>query len=142
MTRSTIAIPETLLFSTEYQVVYTDINNANHLGSDRVLPIALEAQFRFMQHVGFDEMNNFSKLGLIMAHSETSYLAQANHGDRLLIEVGVDNFQRSSFRFVYRFNNQSTGKEMARVTTTMLFFDYTENCVVPVPETFREQCQS
>ncbi len=49
MTRRTIDIPDTFHFETDYRVVYSDINAANHLAADRILPIALEAQFRFIK---------------------------------------------------------------------------------------------
>lgn len=139
MSKKTIDLPEHFIFSTEYDVLYSDVNSANHLGADRVLPIAMEAQLRFIKHLGYDNATAFEDAGLIMAHSEVLYLAEATYGDRLKIELAADNFMEKSFEFIYRIMNLSKNSEMARVVTTLLFFDYQQKRVVAVPETFLER---
>jgi acyl-CoA thioesterase FadM len=139
MSKKTIALPRHFIFSTEYDVLYSDVNSANHLGADRVLPIAMEAQLRFIKHLGYGNATAFEDAGLIMAHSEVQYLAEAQYGDRLKIELAADNFHRKSFELIYRLMNLSRGSEMARVVTTLLFFDYHQSCVVAVPDAFLER---
>lgn len=137
--RKNIEFPGTFIFSTEYDVLYSDVNSANHLGADRVLPIAMEAQLRFIKHLGYTDAVAFEDAGLIMAHSEVQYLSEAKYGDSLKVELASRNFARKSFEFVYRIHNQSRHTEMARVATTLLFFDYNEGRVVEVPGTFMER---
>ena len=71
--------------------------------------------------------------------SANQYLAEAKYGDELRIELAVDNLREKSFELVYRISNLSRDCEMARVVTTLLFFDYQRTCVVPVPEAFLER---
>ncbi|TXS96076.1 thioesterase [Parahaliea maris] len=142
MSRKTITLPDQFLFHTDYEVLYTDVNAASHLGADRVLPIAMEAQLRFIKELGYSDAVAFEDAGLIMAHSEVQYLSEARYGDRLHIELGIRDFDRKSFQFVYRISNTSREQEMARVATTLLFFDYEKSCVIPVPDTFRERCNA
>tara|TARA_R110001592_G_scaffold337300_1_gene623464 strand:+ start:57128 stop:57541 length:414 start_codon:yes stop_codon:yes gene_type:complete len=123
----------------EYSVLYSDVNSANHLGADRALPIAMETQLRFIKHLGFADATAFEDAGLIMAHSEVQYLAEAEYGDRLKIELAADNFQAKSFELIYRILNLSKANEMARVVTTLLFFDYQHKRVIAVPEKFIER---
>jgi len=139
MSKKPIDLPPHFVFSTEYDVLYSDVNSANHLGADRVLPIAMEAQLRFFKHLGYDNATAFEDIGLIMAHSEVQYLAEAQYGDRLKIELAADSFRRKSFELIYRVSNLSRGCEMARVVTTLLFFDYQKKCVIAVPENFLER---
>ena len=139
MTRKTIALPQNFIFSMEYDVLYSDVNSANHLGADRVLPIAMEAQLRFIKHLGHGDATAFEDAGLIMAHSEVLYLAEAQYSDRLKIELAASNFRRKSFELIYRIKNLSKGSEMARVVTTLLFFDYQQKCAVAVPVNFLER---
>lgn len=142
MSRKFIALPSTFVFNTEYDVLYTDVNNANHLGADRVLPIAMEAQLRFIKYLGYDNAIAFEDAGLIMAHAETAYLSEADYADRLHIELGLGEFTGKSFDLVYRISNQTKqGIETARVATTLLFFDYSEKRVINVPEDFRTRVQ-
>jgi acyl-CoA thioesterase FadM len=139
MSRKIIVLPERFIFSTEYDVLYSDVNSANHLGADRVLPIAMEAQLRFIKHLGYDNATAFEDAGLIMVHSEVQYLAEATYSDRLKIELAVDNLLEKSFELTYRIKNLSKSNEMARVVTTLVFFDYQLKRVVAVPETFLER---
>lgn len=137
--RKNIELPQHFLFSTRYDVLYSDVNSANHLGADRVLPIAMEAQLRFIKHLGYTDAIAFEDAGLIMAFSEVQYISEAKYGDVLEIQLAARNFGRKSFEFVYRIENQSNGREMARVVTTLLFFDYTLGKVIEVPETFLQR---
>tara|TARA_R110002049_G_scaffold232354_3_gene404912 strand:+ start:9749 stop:10204 length:456 start_codon:yes stop_codon:yes gene_type:complete len=139
MPRKTITLPTAFIFSSEYRVLYSDVNSVNHLGADRVLPIAMETQLRFINHLGYDNATAFEDAGLIMAYSEVQYLAEAKYGDELLVELAVDNLREKSFELVYRISNQRRDCEMARVVTTLLFFDYQKSCVVPVPSAFLEK---
>ena len=66
MTRKTITLPAQFIFSSEYRVLYSDVNSANHLGADRVLPIAMETQLRFINHLGYQDATAFEDAGLIM----------------------------------------------------------------------------
>ncbi|WP_162299969.1 thioesterase family protein [Kineobactrum sediminis] len=139
MPRKSIALPETFVFTTGYDVLYTDVNAANHLGADRLLSIAMEAQLRFIRYLGHTNAIAFEDAGLIMAHAETAYMAEADYADHLLIELGAREFETHSFQFVYRISKDDGAREVARVATTLLFFDYQQKCVVPVPDGFREQ---
>ena len=139
MTRKSIELPDSFLFSTAYDVLYSDVNSADHLGADRVLPIAMEAQLRFIKHLGYSNAMAFEDAGLIMAHSEVQYVSEAIYGDKLLIEVAARNFSDKSFELVYRIENRSHSNEMARVVTTLLFFDYQSKRVIEVPRAFLER---
>jgi acyl-CoA thioester hydrolase len=142
MTRKTVALPERFIFSTGYSVLYSDVNSANHLGADRALPIAMEAQLRFIKHLGYGNAIVFEDAGLIMAHSEVQYLAEARYADELTVELALGAIADKSIELVYRITNVSRGCEMARVATTLLFFDYAASKVIPVPQTFLERVQA
>ena len=139
MPRKSIHLPASFIFSIDYRVLYSEVNSANHLGADRVLPIAMEAQLRFIKHLGYSDAMAFEDAGLIMAHSEVQYMAEADYGDKLTVELGMQNLAEKSFELVYRISNLSKNNELARVVTTLLFFDYTKACVIPVPATFTER---
>jgi len=67
------------------------------------------------------------------------YLADAQYGDELSVELAMENLAEKSFELVYRISNLSRDCEMARVVTTLLFFDYQKKCVIPVPATFLDR---
>ena len=139
MARRVIELPSTFKFSTDYKVLYSDINAANHLGADRVLPIAMEAQMRFIKSLGYDDALVFEDAGLIMAHSEVQYISEMHYGNELEIDVTAANFSNKSVDLIYRFTNKTKGAEAARVRASMLFFDYDDKKVVAVPEGFKSK---
>lgn len=142
MPRKSIDLPDTFHFKTQYKVLYSDINAANHMGADRVLPIALEGQLRFIKSLGYKNAIVFEDAGLIMAYSEVQYVSETMYGETLSIEVGVTNFSNKSFEIIYRLYNEDKQVEAARVRATMLFFDYEKSSVIPIPEGFRAKFEN
>ena len=65
MARKSIDLPERFLFTTEYIVLYSDVNVANHLAADRIPAIAIEAQLRFIIALGYEHATAFEEAGLI-----------------------------------------------------------------------------
>ncbi len=139
MTRKTIQLPEQFQFTTDYHVLYSDINAANHLASDRILPITTEAQHRFIKSLGYDDAMSFDGIGLIMVHSETQYISETRHGDKLIIELAVDNLADKSLEFLYRIYNDTEKKETAALRVSMLFYNYEQKSVTKAPESVKEK---
>jgi acyl-CoA thioesterase FadM len=136
MARKTINLPEKFHFTTDYKVLYSDINAANHLGADRILPIALEAQLRFIKSLGYDDAIIFEDAGLIMVHSEIEYKSETDYMDELTVELAVANMGNKGMEFIYRIFNETKQRETASLRASMLFFDYTLKVVTQVPEGF------
>jgi acyl-CoA thioesterase FadM len=136
MARKTINLPEKFHFTTDYKVLYSDINAANHLGADRILPIALEAQLRFIKSLGYDDAITFEDAGLIMVHSEIEYKSETAYMDELTVELAIANMGNKNMDFIYRIFNETKQRETASLRASMLFFDYTLKAVTQVPEGF------
>lgn len=141
MPKKTVQLPDAFIFSTNYDVLYSDVNSAGHVGADRILPIAMEAQLRFIKHLGYPDAMAFEDAGLIMAHSEVQYVSESNYGDKLEISLGTQNFTDKSFELVYRIYNNTRENETARVATTLLFFDYDKKGVISIPQSFLSRIQ-
>lgn len=136
MSRVKIDLPERFDFSTELAVRIGDVNYGNHLGNDTVLALAHEARLRFLKSRGLSEADA-GGCGMIMADAAIVYQSQAFHGDELLIEVAATEFSRAGCDFVYRMTNKATGREIARVKTGIVFFDYAAGKIVKMPEKFK-----
>jgi acyl-CoA thioesterase FadM len=140
MPHSKIEMPAKMLFSTEYPVLITDMNAANHMGADRIMPVVIEAQLRFLQHLGSPDGATIDGVGHIMVESTTEYLAQARYGDVLRIEVGASAFGNKTVDLIYRLSKLASDAEVARVRTVVLFYDYQQRAAQAVPEAFRARC--
>jgi acyl-CoA thioesterase FadM len=135
MARVSLELPETFLFTTELAVRVTDINFAGHVGNDTLLSLLQEARSRFLAHYGLKDLDLFG-LGMVITDAVVVYQSEAFHGDTLSIAVTVQDFNKYGCDFVYRVTEQRSGRAVARAKTGMVFFDYRERRVQPVPAPF------
>jgi acyl-CoA thioester hydrolase len=139
MSRVRLDIPEKFLFSTDIPLRISDINYGGHLGNDAVLSLAQEARIRFLHAHGWSEQD-VAGVGIIMSDAVVVYRSEAFYGDVLTIDVAVADLQQLGCDFVFRMVSRVTGKEVARVKTGIVFFDYASHKPEPVPAEFRAIC--
>ena len=137
MARVELELPEQFLFRTEIPVRIDDLNYAGHLGNDSVLTIAQEARVRFLGAHGWTELD-VEGVGIIMADAAVVYRAEGKYGMVLEVDLAVADVRTRGCDLVYRLQDKATGKEIARVKTGILFFDYSAHKVVSVPARFRD----
>jgi acyl-CoA thioester hydrolase len=135
MTRVEINLPEKFIYTTEITLRISDINYNDHLGNDTMLSLAQEARLRFLSKYGFTELN-IAGAGIIMVDAAVRYKAEGFYGDVLTIEVGVKDLTKTGCDIVYRLTNKQTEKVIALVKTGIVFFDYNNRKIVPMPEEF------
>lgn len=138
MSRIRIDLPEKFVYSTSVPVRITDINYGGHLGNDALLSIVHEARVRFLKHLGYTELDIEGR-SIIMSDAAVVYKAEIFYGDMLHIDIAVTDVQQSSCDIVYRIANETSGTEVARAKTGIVFFDYQAKKPVAVPDAFRKQ---
>ena len=132
-------MPEKFLFTTDIALRISDINYGGHLGNDAVLSLAQEARIRFLRSHGWSEQD-VAGVGIIMTDAVVVYCSEAFYGDVLTIDVAVAELQQLGCDFVFRMVHGGSGKEVARVKTGIVFFNYATRKPVPVPAEFRRMC--
>lgn len=135
MPRIRIDIPDQVHFSTDIPIRISDINYGNHLGHDAVLSLAHEARVRFLAALGFSELD-VDGAGLIMADAAVMYRSEAFYGETLRVDVAVEALEGAGLTLLYCLRVSPEGREVARVRTGMVFFDYGKKRPVPVPPAF------
>ena len=136
MGRIRIQLPKKFPFHTDLGIRISDINYGNHLGNDAVLRLLHEARVRYLQQYGFTE-TDICGVGLMIADAAVVYKSQGYYGDPLRIEITTAEPGRYGCDLYYRITNQATGKEVARATTGIVFFDYASNKLAELPEEFK-----
>lgn len=136
MPRVEIDLPERFLFETEIPVRIGDVNYGGHLGNDAVLSIAHEARVRFFASHGWTELD-VGGPGIILADAAVVYRAEGSWGMRLAVAIAADEVRTRGLDLLYRLTDAATGREIARVKTGILFFDYAARKVVSMPAAFR-----
>ncbi len=141
VSRVRVELPGRYLFTTEIAVRVSDINYGGHLGNDAVLSLAQEARVRFLRSHGWSE-KDVGGVGMIMTDAVVVYRSEAFYGDVLVIDVAVGGLESLGCDFFFRMVSRGSGKEVARVKTGVVFFDYGVRKPRPVPEEFRVLCSA
>jgi acyl-CoA thioester hydrolase len=139
MSRVRLEIPDRSQFTTEVPLRVSDINYGGHLGNDAVLSLAQEARMRFLRSHGWTE-KDVTGVGIIMTDAVVVYRSEAFYGDVLTIDVAVADIGDLGCDFFFRMVHKASGKEVARVKTGIVFFDYAKRKPSPVPAEFRSVC--
>jgi acyl-CoA thioester hydrolase len=136
MARIKIDLPESFSFSTSITVRITDLNYGAHVGNDTVLSFIHEARFRYLQSLGYSELN-LEGAGLIMADAALVFKNEIYYGDELLISIRATEFSRVGFDLIYKMEKKAVDQSLllvALVKTAMVCFNYDLRKVVPLPE--------
>lgn len=136
MSRVKLDMPDNFAFSTEIHIRIDDINYGGHLGNDSVLSLVHEARVRFLTHHGFTEAD-IDGVGIIMTDAVIVYKSEGFYGNILRIDVAVDELSRVGCDFIFRLVNKEDETEIARAKTGVVFFDYEQRKMMPVPDKFK-----
>lgn len=142
MGRIKLEKPEKFVFSTEIDVRISDINYGGHLGNAAVLSVIHEARMRFLKSMGFSETDVSDNCGLIMGDAAIVFKAEAFYGDRLRVDIAVQDMSALGFDIFYLMTKVPTGEETIRAKTGMVFFDYAAKKVRRGPERFSQSVPS
>ncbi len=126
------------VFRTELDVRITDINYGRHVGNDALLGLLHEARLRFLAHYGFSE-EDIGGVGMLMGDAVVQFKAVAFRGDRLAVEMGLNDVERRTFDLAYRVIRQGDGAVVALAKTGMVAFDYAKNRLADLPAVFLEK---
>ncbi len=133
MGRLKITMPGPSQFCTTLAVRIDDINYREHLAHDKILTLCHEVRCQFLKSKHFTEMNLLGR-SLIMVDCAIQYKNEGHLGDLLQFEISVSDISGSSFSLYYKITHKEKGHEVAKVKTTMAFFDYDTRKIQKTPE--------
>lgn len=136
MARIDIPLPERFVFSTELPLYINHMNYGGHLDNALLLTLVSEARVRFFKSLGYSELD-VEGVGIVVADAAVQYRSEAFHGETMVIEMAVRDFNKYGCDLVYRMSDKASGREVARGKTGIVFFDYAVRKVTTVPENFR-----
>ena len=135
--RIKIPSPDPVIFTTEIPVRIYDLNYGKHLGNDSVLSLAHEARLQWLKSMGFKhEMDFGNNIGFIMTDAAVMYLGEGFYADLLEVKLGLADIHKKGFDVLYSLIRKEDQKEIARVKSGILFFDYENKKLVNVPVNF------
>ncbi len=136
MPRIEVELPETFQFRTELPVRISDVNYGGHVGYDRILSFTHEARVQLLAAHGFTELD-VEGVGIAVVDVAAAYVAEVKYGMTLSAELAVTAVRPRGFELCYRLSERESGREVARVRTGIVFFDYASGKVARTPPRFR-----
>ncbi|MCP4176752.1 MAG: thioesterase [bacterium] len=142
MSRVVVEFPEKFVFSTQMDVRVNEVNYGNHLGNDSILSMTQESRIRFFRKLGFESEILIAPIGIILADAAIEFKAEAMWGDKLSIDIGLNNITKLSLDMYHKFVNAKTEKLVAKVKIGMVFFDFGKRKIARRPDYFMERYNS
>ncbi len=135
MARIKLKLPEKFNFSTLIDIRITDINYGGHLGNDSVLGIIHEARVRLLTDKGFSEAD-IGGVGILMMDAVINFSSEGFYGDKLRVDVAVDEITNAGCDIYYRFVNVANDKVIVKAKTNIAFYDYSSKKIARTPKIF------
>ncbi len=135
MARIKIELPEQLHFSTEIELYLSHMNYAGHLDNALLLTLVSETRVRLFQSLGYSE-RDVDGVGIIISDAAVQYRSEAFHGEVMVVRMGAADFSNKGCDLLWRMDERSSQREVARGKTGIVFFDYATRKTAPVPESF------
>ncbi|MEO7210373.1 MAG: thioesterase family protein [Chitinophagaceae bacterium] len=140
MERVKIKMPGKFSFSTEMDIRITDLNYGGHVGNDTFLALAHEARSRFLASHDYTELC-MENVSLIMSDAAIEFKKELFQGDKVLISVAADGFDKYGFDLFYLFEKMVNDEKLvvAKIKTGMLCYNYTQKKLEFLPEMAMEK---
>ncbi len=125
---------------TDIQIRFADIDilgHVNNVNLQHYFDLGKTAFYRDVLDV--DPMPGGGAAFPITAATETSYLAQTRHTERIYVETTMPGVGNKSMTLRQRIISRDTGEVKAESRSVMVAFDFGEQVPVAVPEQWRER---
>ena len=135
MERVSITLPDKILFTYHFSIAPEDINEANHMGNERILVFANSIRAEMFEYLQLKLNDAANGHGTIVANHTIHYKNEGFLGDEITCNVGVDNLTDCSFDLVFQFVKMN-GKILASLRTCCVYYEYKERKIRPLPSSF------
>lgn len=135
MQRVRINIPEKILYSCQFNIEKEDINEANHMGNERILLFANIIRAQLFEHLQLKLNDETNGHGTIVANHSIHYKNEGFAGDMITCKVGVDTITECSFDLIFHFKKKN-GSTLALLRTGCVYYEYEQRKIRHLPESF------
>ena len=136
MPRVKVEPPAQFLFSMERTVGISDVNYAKHLDSVAMVNILHEARLQFLASLGFTEANIYG-LGMVVTDLAIDYRSESFANDKLIIDVGVSEFNRYGFDIGLQVTNSALESVVCSAKVGIVLFDFDRHQISAIPALFK-----
>ncbi|MDZ4726061.1 MAG: four helix bundle protein [Leptospira sp.] len=135
MAKVDLPLPSKYHFKTEIPIRKTDLWGELHVSFATVLDLVLEAHLQFFQYLGFSVLDIYGR-SIIFSNATVTYESELLFGDLVEAKVTIENLREKSFELFFHLTKDHGMVSVTRVRISVLFFNYEERKVVPIPKEF------
>jgi four helix bundle protein len=135
MAKVELPLPSKYHFKTEIPIRKTDLWGELHVSFATVLDLVLEAHLQFFQYLGFSVLDIYGR-SIIFTNATVTYESELLFGDLVEAKVTIENLREKSFELFFHLTKDNGLVSVTRVRISVLFFNYNERKVVPIPKEF------
>lgn len=137
MQRVVIDIPDKILYSYTFTISQDDINEANHMGNERILVLANEIRGKMFGYLQLQLNDAVNGHGTIIANHSIQYKNEGFLGEEITCHTGILNITECSFDLIFQFL-KNNGKTLALLRSGCVYYEYGNRKIRPLPERFLE----
>ena len=137
MARVVFELPDEFVFSTDVPIYIGHINHGHHLDNAQLLSLVSETRVRFFRSLGYAEAD-VAGLSTVVGDMLAQYKSEAFHGETLRVQMTPRDFNRYGCDLVFCMTEVSTGREVARGKTGVVFIDRVTRKPAPIPDAVRQ----
>jgi acyl-CoA thioester hydrolase len=133
----------------EVEVRLSDTDAMGHVNNARYLTYVEIARVAYYERVTGNALPigvHGAEEGMILAEIRMTYRSPAFYGEMLTVETRVERIGRSSFGMAHRITAPESRYGPARLVavadSTLVSYDYREECPIPVPDEWRAAMES
>jgi acyl-CoA thioester hydrolase len=142
-------IPGDFAHRHDVEVRLSDTDAMGHVNNARYLTYVEIARVAYYEQVTGNPLPigvHGAEEGMILAEIRMTYRSPAFYGETLTVETRVERIGRTSFGMVHRISAPQSRYGPARLVavadSTLVSYDYREECPIPVPDEWRAGIES
>ena len=142
MARIQFSLPDRFAFSTDVQIYISHVNQGGHLDNALLLTLVSEARVRFFRWLGYSGEFDIEGLSIVVADMMAQYKSEGFYGETIQIDMVPDDFNKYGFDLVFRLSEKTSGREVARGKSGVVFVAGSPKKASPMPAGFLERLQA
>lgn len=141
MARVQFELPDHFIFTTEVQIYVSHVNQAGHLDNAQLLTLVSEGRARFFRWLGYTEFD-VEGVSIVVGDMVAQYKSEGFYGEVIRVEMLPSDFNKYGFDLVFRLTEVSSGREVARGKSGIVFVNGATRRAATMPEAVRAQLQA
>lgn len=126
-------------FIYEVPVAWGEMDAFGHVNNVVFFRYFESARIAYLNHLEYHELAKKTGVSVILSYIDCKYIRPLFYPDSLKIGARITKIEKDRFNMDYALFSSKTNKISALANSTIVTYDYTNNCKADIPEEFRQK---